>query len=1003
MHVIAISLDAWPATWPGWTIYVNGVEMPMEGGEGKPVVRPNAPVSQPPTGLIVGTLPWVTGLDNIDFPCCGTIQLNIPGEGLTNTYEFNLHDFGCATASIKKCPSEWTVHEGDLVIEGTETRLIENAKFFQKGNIYVRDGATLILKNTELVLARGDVPTIHVYMFVDPMATLVIDDSLLYPLSGGLACVENHGAVRMTNSPTSIHLFEMSAGAQFTMANSRMVYTIGGLLQVSGGSTILTDSTIGALNLNVPAGAHLDVAGLQSGIYFDSWDVHSIIPDANYNLVLKRTTILKDDFTGDLEHGPYERGWEFSLDPDAHVRISDSELRKVFFDLRNVTTAFQDLRVGIPADVTYRDIVLKNVVVKGEWPFAITDSDIGITNSDYLFLQPSGSSTVRLINSHMVEFIPRNFSGTMIFENGLWTTAGEIIGGVPYHSMVNDFVIKGSLRMQGLRESLQWKDARVTREFDVIVTNGNGYPAGGVVIKVGGGTYQTDDMGKTKFNMVFDETNFNRPTAMEVWQSGNLLVQQQIDFFAESPIRVLVPQTYTATLPASTGSSASSSGQGSLSVSYGQISSMTSSNPVALAIFGFTQNGILVSEAGVSTRTPTTSARIFIDYNTANGSDGGVAIVNPNNAPITINVTLQDQTGTATICPNLTVPPQGHLALFASQLGCPGLTSPFLGTLTLTSASSAPFAAVNLKAVNNADGQLIYSVLPIADLTARPANEISIYPQFVDGGGYATQFLLMNTTASAVTGTVAFFDDNGRPVALNFGQGIGIQSSLNYSIAPNGMQKFSTTGQGSLAVAYAVVTPTAGSTPVAAVVFSQNNGTGGLVSQAGVLNAPQTTSSRLYVERTSSPLVRDTGIALVNRNGTTANVNLNLVSLDGTFNQSATLSVPANGHVAKYLEQLFPQGAIPAEFRGVLTMGSNVPIAPVTLRLTANQRGDQILSTLPVADLNNLPTGALILSQVVNGGGYTTQIILINTSSNGGTITITFRDDNGNTVSVPLQ
>ena len=547
MHIIDISLASWPAVWPGWTMYIDGVEMPMQGGEGEPVVRPNAPLEQPPTGLIVGTLPWVTGLDDVDFPCCGTIQFDIPGEGLTNVYEFNLRDLGCATASTKECPPEWTVHEGDLVIEGTEIRLIENAKFFQKGNIYVRDTATLIVKNTELMMARGEVPTVHVYIFVDPGAKLIIDSSRIYPppgwgSEGGLVCVINRGEVRMTDAPTSIHYFDMAEGAQFTMTNSEMVYTIGGLLQVTGGNTRVTDSTLGALGLIVPADTHLDVPGLHSGVYFESWDVHEMIPDADYDLALERTTILEDDFTGDLEHGPYERGWIFFLDPDAHVRISNSELRKVFLDVKGDIAEFQNLRAGVRSSLTYRDIVLTDVVVMGQWPFSIRDSNVKITNSDYLFLQPSGTSTVTLTHSHMVEFIPRDFFGTMIFENGLWTEAGEIIGGVPYHSMANDFVIKGSLRIEGLRENLQWKDAQVTREFDVVFTDARGNPVGGVAIRVGGQDYVTDDTGQTKFTMIFNEANYDQPTTMEAWQSGTLIVRQEIDFFTETPIG-LSPET----------------------------------------------------------------------------------------------------------------------------------------------------------------------------------------------------------------------------------------------------------------------------------------------------------------------------------------------------------------------------------------------------------------------------------------------------------------------------
>lgn len=539
VKVIEITLDTFPSTWGNWTMYVDGKEISMEGGVGNPVIRPNAPLEEPPTGLIVGTQPWVSGLAEVDFPPCGTIQFDIPGEGLTNKYEFNLVDFGCETASEKECASEWIKHYGDLVIEGREPKIIENTKYFQQGNIYINDEAKLLIKNSELMIGRGKVPTIHTYIFVSEKASLEIENSLIFPApeGGGLVCVFNHGKVDIIDSPTSIHYFDMSKGAQLTMRNSEMVFTIGGLLQVAGGDIKLIDSTIGALGLRVPRNAHLNITGLKSGVYFEAWDVHDIIPEADYNLVLERTSILKDDFTGELKHGPYERGWLFFLDPDAHVRISDSELRKVFIDLVNENVRFENLRVGIPSSLKYRDIELKDVIIMGQWPFTIIDSNVTISNSDYLFLQPSGESRITLINSHMVEFIPRDFFGTMIFENGVWTNAGEIIAGVPYHSMKNDFTIKGSLRIgEELREHLQWKEARVIREYEVIVRDENGNPAEGALVKIDGETLVSDSAGKTKFSLVFNEFNYMEPKNLEVWEGKNLITQKEIDFFTETPI-----------------------------------------------------------------------------------------------------------------------------------------------------------------------------------------------------------------------------------------------------------------------------------------------------------------------------------------------------------------------------------------------------------------------------------------------------------------------------------
>lgn len=560
-HIILIGLNSWPGVWPGWTMYVDGVEMSMQGAAGEPVVNPDAPVDQPPTGLIIATLPWVTGLDDVDFPCCGTIQFFIPGEGLTNTYEFNLGVFGCATASTKECTSDWTVHEGDLVIGGSDTYVLEDTKFFQRGNVYVNDNATLIIRNSEFMMARGDLPTIHVYFFVAPDASLIIENSWIYPppeggTEGGLVCVMNQGHVQMTDSETQIHYFDMSGTAQFEMTRSSMVNDIGGLLQVTGGTTTVTDSTIGALGLGVSAGAHLNVDGLESGGYFDSWDVHDMIPDADYDLTFTRTTVLADDFTGDLEHGPYERGWIFFLDRDAHVRMSNAHCRKIFLDVQGGdTVVFQDLKVGIPSSLSYRDIILTNVVVNGEWPVTIESGDVTISDSDYLFLQPSGWATVHLINSHLVEFIPRDFAGTVTFENSSWTCAGEFSYG---H---NTFTMNGSLSIgDELRENLQWGTGVVTRQFDVIATDVIGEPVEGLVIKTQGlwiddntGTYVTDEHGEATFNIKFCSLNYKQevpgsvedtdpsaetPLVWEVWQSGNLISRQPLEFFTETPLRV---------------------------------------------------------------------------------------------------------------------------------------------------------------------------------------------------------------------------------------------------------------------------------------------------------------------------------------------------------------------------------------------------------------------------------------------------------------------------------
>ncbi len=136
----------------------------------------------------------------------------------------------------------------------------------------------------------------------------------------------------------------------------------------------------------------------------------------------------------------------------------------------------------------------------------------------------------------MSEFIPREFFGTMIFETSSWYDAGEIIGGEPTHAMENDFTIKGSLKMQGVRENLQWRDAQVTREYDVLISDEDGNPIEGALVKIGGKEFVSDIDGKTKFSLVLNEFNYNKPHILEATKDGKIIDEKEIDFFTETPI-----------------------------------------------------------------------------------------------------------------------------------------------------------------------------------------------------------------------------------------------------------------------------------------------------------------------------------------------------------------------------------------------------------------------------------------------------------------------------------
>jgi hypothetical protein len=461
--------------------------------------------------------------------------------------------------------------------------------------------------------------------------------------------------------------------------------------------------------------------------------------------------------------------------------------------------------------------------------------------------------------------------------------------------------------------------------------------------------------------------------------------------------------TLTLTLPAAGTGSIISSGTGKLATGYALLSPDTTTNPVAIANFAYSPDPTgLVTEVGVPTAAPVTATRLFIDYSSS--TDSGLALVNPSyNTGITIKAEFRDATGTSVGYTNIPLPSKGHASLFASQL-IPNLPKPFLGTLTLSTNATVfgpalPFVAVNLGSSLNSHGETMYTSLPVRDLSHPGGGSSLVFPQIIDGGNIASQIYLTNPSASDQSvGTIAFLDDAGNPLSLDFGAASGPQSALQFTLPPNGMAKFSTRGSGSMHIGYAVVTVSSGPLPVGAALFlfSQDSG---LVSQAAVPDAPLASSARLFVDLASAPLYRNTGIALVNPGPTTANLSLKLTGADGTLINS-TLTLKPHAHLAQFITDIFP-GKVPVSFRGVLDITSPVPVAILTLRMTVNQRGETIYSTLPVADLNNPPQGQLFLPQIANGGGYQTQIIAIDTSSKGGKVFINLFDDKG--ASIPAN
>jgi len=112
----------------------------------------------------------------------------------------------------------------------------------------------------------------------------------------------------------------------------------------------------------------------------------------------------------------------------------------------------------------------------------------------------------------------------------------------------------------------------------------------------------------------------------------------------------------------------------------------------------------------------------------------------------------------------LTIPPLGHTAAFVKQFpGFESIPYPFRGVLRISTTSSSGIAVIGLRVEYNALGDfLIATSMPVNEAAA-PSPAAALFPHFVEGGGYTTEFVLFSGSAGQTSsGTLRFFTAVGR-------------------------------------------------------------------------------------------------------------------------------------------------------------------------------------------------------------------------------------------------
>ncbi len=237
-------------------------------------------------------------------------------------------------------------------------------------------------------------------------------------------------------------------------------------------------------------------------------------------------------------------------------------------------------------------------------------------------------------------------------------------------------------------------------------------------------------------------------------------------------------------------------------------------------------------------------------------------------------------------------------------------------------------------------------------------------------------------------------------IIANTGYGQSSTSAVSYTTVDRGGTTISTAGGiDAMVVGSARVQPSSSTTPSGVAIFGlRQNGV--LVTEAGVPGMSAMVSGRTYAEVNGAI---NTGVAFSNPNTSAVTVTFSFTDESGNALGQGSLTLGANAQMARFLNEApFNAGA---NFRGTVSFSASAGVGVIALRTFVNERGEFLVTTQTVVSLQtSQPGGTLIMGHFAVGGGWTSQVMLVNTTDAAMSGTVQFFDEGSAAISAaPLS
>ena len=411
------------------------------------------------------------------------------------------------------------------------------------GRYVVTDGNIVITENAELVVAEDGVlafglegsPLLHFGIYVSGDAALRVHGGRVAPFGHGpliVASAGDRGTIEIRDSAPWFHFIQAEGDATMMLENVRLLTSVGGQVTVGGNADVaVAHAVLGSIAFDVPPGMTLRADGLVWDRYLEDFDFRRDldVEGAAYDLTLQDVVLHPSTMTD----GANEKGWVVSADNTSTLELTDSEIGKLNLSIAAGADEFRvsGLKVAEPVDFSYRSILFDEVSVTQQWGFFIFGTRRAVFEDSegvWLFVFDEVDAVLR--RTTMSEFDPRDYTGTVTFEEGKWESAAcEIIEN-------NDFTLRGSVTTTAALRNCSWSESTMNRVYDIRLLDAAGTAVAEAELTAARGdqtvTATTDETGAASFTFTFDDED--RFSAWTITGPGD--AEASVDAFDSSPV-----------------------------------------------------------------------------------------------------------------------------------------------------------------------------------------------------------------------------------------------------------------------------------------------------------------------------------------------------------------------------------------------------------------------------------------------------------------------------------